>query len=253
MSGVHRLDMLGDGVPLDAKAGDPAALAIEYRLERVALLAEPDIVKLQQPAPHAAFEHRAAEQQAEELARGVAQIATVVEPEDLVDHVAVDGTLRRQLRAQTRKQLLEHFAAAGEQAVRMTPLRHAFARLVEFRERIAFNYRYLIVVIVERARRQEASHARAHHDRMTTEMRHGTGFLFFVAALPPAHDTGGAGFGFGPGCFAREPNRFRASFFGEDVAIGPSPRAHAGLPARPLPRRSIARSHRRHFAGTTSE
>jgi hypothetical protein len=32
---------------------------------------------------------------------------------------------------------------------------------------------------------------------MTTEMRHGTGFLFFVAALPPAHDTGGAGFGFG--------------------------------------------------------
>ena len=38
-----------------AKAGDPAAFAIEYRLERVASLAEPDIVKLQQPAPHAAL------------------------------------------------------------------------------------------------------------------------------------------------------------------------------------------------------
>ena len=180
-------------------------------------------------------------------------MATVVEPEDLVDHVAVDGTLRRQLRAQTRKQLLEHFAAAGEQAVRMTPLRHAFARLVEFREHIAFNYRYLIVVIGERARRQEASHARADHDRMTTEMRHGTGFLFSLRLCRLRMIRAAPGLVSATGCFAREPNRFRASFFGEDEAIGPSPRAHTGLPARPLPRRSIARSHRRHFAGTTSE
>jgi hypothetical protein len=108
-------------------------------------------------------------------------------------------------------------------------------------------------VIGERARRQEASHARADHDRMTTEMRHGTGFLFSLRLCRLRMIRAAPGLVSATGCFAREPNRFRASFFGEDVAIGPSPRAHTGLPARPLPRRSIARSHRRHFAGTTSE
>jgi hypothetical protein len=34
----------------------------------------------------------------------------------------------------------------------MMPLRHALARLIEFRERIALDYRYLIVVIGESAR-----------------------------------------------------------------------------------------------------
>jgi hypothetical protein len=38
-----------------------------------------------------------------------------------------------------------------------------------------------------------------------------------------------AGFGFGPGCPGANP--FRASFFGEDVAKSPSPRANASLPA----------------------
>jgi hypothetical protein len=108
----------------------------------------------------------------------------------------------------------------------MTPLRHAFARFVEFRERIAFNYRYLIVVIGERARRQEASHARADHDRMTTEMRHGTGFLFSLRPCRLRRRVW-----FRPRLVCPGANPFRASFFGEDVAKSPSPRANASLPA----------------------
>jgi hypothetical protein len=77
----------------------------------------------------------------------------------------------------------------------MAPLRHTLARFVQFGERIALDYRDLIVVIGERARCQYASHARADHDRMTTEMCHDTGFLF-VRHLPSWQDTGGRGFGF---------------------------------------------------------
>jgi hypothetical protein len=59
----------------------------------------------------------------------------------------------------------------------MTPLRHAFARFAKLRERVALEYRYLIEVIGERARRQQAAHACADDDRMTTEMCHDTDFL----------------------------------------------------------------------------
>jgi hypothetical protein len=143
----------------------------------------------------ASFSTRRREQEAHELARGVAQIEAVVEPEDAVDDIAGDRAFRRQFFAEAGKKLVEHLAAAGEQAVRMTPLRHAFARFAKLRERVALDYRYLIEVIGERARRQQAAHARADDDRMTTEMCHDTGSSS-LGICRLWQDTGGRGFGF---------------------------------------------------------
>jgi hypothetical protein len=77
----------------------------------------------------------------------------------------------------------------------MTPLRHPFARFAKLRERVALDYRYLIEVIGERARRQQAAHARADDDRMTTEMCHDTGSSS-LGICRLWQDTGGRGFGF---------------------------------------------------------
>jgi hypothetical protein len=90
-------------------------------------------------------------------------------------------------------------------------------------------------VIGEGARRQKAAHTCADHDRMTTEMRHDTGFLSLKHRCSP-HDTGDRAVGFDPplarGGAAGQTAGFRTSFFGEDAATSPALRPNASLPAR---------------------
>ena len=142
------------------------------------MLQQANIGKLQQPAPHAVLQHRAADQKPEQHARRIHQIDAVIEPTDLVDDIAVNCALRDHFFAETREQLVEHLASSGEQPVRVASLRDAFARLIRFGQRIAFEDRHLLVMIGEGTSSQQAAHARTDHDCMPAEMRHSVGSLF---------------------------------------------------------------------------
>jgi hypothetical protein len=64
---------------------------------------------------------------------------------------------------------------------------HAFARLVRFGQRIAFEHSHFVVVISQCPSSQEAAHARADHDCMLAQMRHGASSL--LTRLSVQHDT----------------------------------------------------------------
>ena len=157
---------------LNANAGHAARGAIEHGLQGVAVLHQANVGKLQQPAPHPVLQRWAADQQPEQRARRVQQIDAVIKPKDLVDDIAVDSALRYHFFAQAREELLEYLASSGEQPVRVAALWDAFARLVRFGERIAFEDGDLVVVIGQCPSSQEAAHARPDHDCMPAEMRH---------------------------------------------------------------------------------
>ena len=107
----------------------------------------------------------------------------MIKPKDLVDDIAVDSALRYHFFAQAREELLEYLASSGEQPVRVAALWDAFARLVRFGERIAFEDGDLVVVIGQCPSSQEAAYARPDHDCMPAEMRHvAVPFLLGVAA-----------------------------------------------------------------------
>ena len=123
------------------------------------MLHQANVGKLQQPAPHPVLQHWAADQQPEQRARRVQQIDAVIKPKDLVDDIAVDSALRYHFFAQAREELLEYLASSGEQPVRVAALWDAFARLVRFGERIAFEDGDLVVVIGQCRSSQEAAYA----------------------------------------------------------------------------------------------
>ena len=136
-------------------------------------LPQSDIGKLQQPAPHAPLQHRAAYRQPDEFARRVAQIAALIEPKNSVEDIARDSALRYHFTSETRKQLFEHLASPGEQAVGMSSLRNAFARFVRSRDRIALDYIDFVIMIGQGARGQKAAHARTDYDCPSAETCHG--------------------------------------------------------------------------------
>jgi hypothetical protein len=73
---------------LNANTRYAALVTIDHDLECLASLPQSDIGKLQQPAPHAPLQHRAAYRQPDEFARRVAQIAALIEPKDSVEDIA---------------------------------------------------------------------------------------------------------------------------------------------------------------------
>src|SRR5262249_4156186 len=85
------------------------------------MLQQANIGELQQAAPHAVLQHRAADQQPEQCARRVQQIDAVIEPQDFVDEVAVNRTLGDHFLAEAREQLVEYLASTGKQPVSMRP------------------------------------------------------------------------------------------------------------------------------------
>jgi len=105
----------------------------------------------------------------------------VIEPKDLVDDITVNGALRDHFFAQPREKLVEYLASSGEQPVRVASLWDAFARLVRFGQSIAFEDSHLLVVIGQCTSSQEAAHARADHDCMPAEMRHGASPLLAIS------------------------------------------------------------------------
>ena len=58
----------------------------------------------------------------------------MVKPKSFIDDVASERALCEQFVCEARKQLFQHLPSAGEEAVRMAPLRDPFAGLVGFRE-----------------------------------------------------------------------------------------------------------------------
>jgi len=151
------------------------------------VLHQANVGKLQQPAPHPVLQHWAADQQPEQRARRVQQIDAVIKPKDLVDDIAVDSALRYHFFAQAREELLEYLASSGEQPVRVAALWDAFARLVRFGERIAFEDGDLVVVIGQCPSSQEAAYARPDRDCMPAEMRHVA--VPFLLGVLQRHDT----------------------------------------------------------------
>ena len=73
---------------------------------------------------------------------------------------------------QPGKEILDHAAAARQQAMRMAALRHALARNIRLRKRIALQHRDDGVEIRQRPRGQQAAHAGADHNGMLTNMFH---------------------------------------------------------------------------------
>ena len=137
------------------------------------MLQQANIGKLQQAAPHAVLQHWTADQQPQQCARRVQQIDAVIEPQDFVDDITVNGTLGDHFFAETREQLVEYFASSGKQPVSVASLRDAFPRLVSFGQRIAFEDGHCVIVIGQSASGQQTTHTRADHDRVPAEMRHG--------------------------------------------------------------------------------
>jgi hypothetical protein len=109
-------------------------------------LQQSNVRKLQQPASHAALQHRAADCESKQFAGRVAQIEAVVEPKNLIDKVAGGCALSEQFFGEARKQLLEHLASPSQQSVRMSSLGNTFSGLVTLGKRIAFNYDHFAIV-----------------------------------------------------------------------------------------------------------
>jgi len=142
-----------------------AALSpIECGFQHSTALAQSNVRKLQQPAPHAALQHRAADCKPVQIAGRVVQIEAVVEPKNFIDDVAGGGALRNHFIGEAWKQLLEHLASPGKQAVRVSSLRNAFPGLISVGERIAFHHSHFAVVIGQGTSREQAAHAGADDD-----------------------------------------------------------------------------------------
>jgi hypothetical protein len=73
-----------------------------------------------------------------------------------------------QLLRKAGKHLFEGLAAAGEQTVRVPSLRHAFARLSAFGQRITLDNGHALVVVGQGACRHQTAHARTNDHRVPT-------------------------------------------------------------------------------------
>src|SRR6516225_1144440 len=147
-------------------------LAIDAGLHNRTVLLQSNVWKLKQPASHTGLQHRTADCERKQLTGRVAQIAAVVEPEDLTDHVAADRALSDHVFGEARKKLLEHLASAGQQSVQMSSLGDAFPRLIGVGKRVAFHHDHFAVMIGERTSREQAAHARTYDNCTLVGVRH---------------------------------------------------------------------------------
>jgi hypothetical protein len=96
----------------------------------------------------------------------------MADPVHIAGDVASHAAASDHLVGPARKELLDHGAAPRQQAVCVLSLRHALARNVRDRKRVALQYRDLSVEIRQHPRGQQAAHARADHDRMLADPFH---------------------------------------------------------------------------------
>ena len=92
-----------------------------------------DIGQLEHTATYKLFQHRATHQQPLQRTWCVAKVDAVVEPQDFVDDVAINCPLADCFFAQFWEKLVQYLSSACEQAVSMTALWDAFARLLSVR------------------------------------------------------------------------------------------------------------------------
>lgn len=144
--GLDRL-RVGRAALLHAYPGNAPATAIKDRLHDFALLAKAKSGELAHPMSHALLQCWAADQEPKQSTRCIVQIDAIVEPQGVVGDIAIERRLRDQLLAEAGKQLLEDFATAGQQPVGVAPLRHSFALLASFGQRVAFENRHGLVMV----------------------------------------------------------------------------------------------------------
>ena len=119
-----------------------------------------------------AFQHRPGRQQSDQIARSRFDRDAMADPVDVAGDVAPDTAAGDDLVGPAREEILDHVPAARQQAMRMAALRHALARNIRLRKRIALQHGDDGVEIRQRASGQEAAHAGADHNGMLTNMFH---------------------------------------------------------------------------------
>jgi hypothetical protein len=109
------------------------------------------------------FQHRARRQQPDQIARRALQRDAMADPADVAGDVAADAAGGDDLVGPAGKELLDHGAAARQQAVCVAPLRHALARKVGERKGIALQHGDGVIEIRKRTCGQQARHAGPDH------------------------------------------------------------------------------------------
>jgi len=125
----------------------------------------------QAPA-HVAFQHRPGRQQSDEIARSRFDGDAMADPVHVACDIAAGAAAGDDLVGPAREEILDHVPAPRQQAMRMAPLRHALARNVRLRKRIALQHGDDGVEIRQRASGQQTAHAGADHNGMLTNMFH---------------------------------------------------------------------------------
>ena len=97
----------------------------------------------------------------------------MADPVDVAGDIAADAAGGDDLVGPAREKILDHMTAARQQAMRMAALRHALARNVRQRKRVALQHRDHGIEIRQRPRGEQAAHARADHNRMLANVFHG--------------------------------------------------------------------------------
>ena len=87
----------------------------------------------------------------------------MADPADVAGDVAANAAGDDDLVGPAGKELLDHAAAARQQAVRVAPLRHAFARKVGERKGVTLQHRDGVIEIRKRTCGQQARHAGPDH------------------------------------------------------------------------------------------
>jgi hypothetical protein len=123
--GVH--DEVGAHLAvLEADAGDRAA-GVAGQADRPLPLVDRHVGQGEHPLAQVGLQARTADAQAVQAGLGARQQVAVRVPDEVALHVDRDRAARRQLRGGAREELVEHGAAAGEQAVQVYVVWHALA------------------------------------------------------------------------------------------------------------------------------
>jgi len=93
-------------------------------------------------------------------------------PAHIAGNVSHDAAAGNDPAGPAGKEILDDGSAARQQAMRVAALRHALARNIQPRKRIAFQHRDDGVEIRQCAGCQHAAHAGADHDRMLANVFH---------------------------------------------------------------------------------
>ena len=175
--------VLGAVTDPDAHALDRRPAIVGDQFLHGAILDHAHVRQSHQAAAHMPFQHRPGRQQSDQIARGRFERDAMADPVHVACDIAAGAAAGDDLVGPAREESLDHVPAACQQAMRMAALRHALARNIRLRKRIALQHGDDGVEIRQRTRGQQTAHAGADHNRMLTNMFHrNTPALF---RLPP--------------------------------------------------------------------